>query len=61
MSETDMNNIMNQINQMLQNNEIPDNLKNIVNNLKNSSNESTETNNSSGTNNSSPDMDINTI
>ena len=55
MSEPDMSNIMNQINSMLQNNEIPDDIKNIINNFKNSSNSpksEKDDKNSSSTNNS---------
>ena len=58
MNENDMNNLMNQINQMLKNNDIPSDLKNIAENLKNSSNTNT---NNSNENNSNPEIDINTI
>ena len=59
MSESDMSNIMNQINKMMQNNEFPDDLKNILNNFNNSSDNS---NNSKESNQSAtPDIDINTI
>ena len=70
MSEPDMSNIMNQINSMLQNNEIPDDIKNMFNNFKNSSNSpksekddknSSNFNNSSDNSSSAPDIDINTI
>lgn len=50
MSENDMSNIVNQLNKMMQNNEIPNSLKDIVNNFKNSSN---NTNSSSDGNSSS--------
>ena len=58
MNENDMNNLMNQINQMFKNNDIPSDLKNIAENLKNSSNTNT---NNSNENNSNPEIDINTI
>ena len=70
MSEPDMSNIMNQINSMLQNNEIPDDIKNMFNNFKNSSNSpksekddknSSNFNNSSDNSSSTPEIDINTI
>lgn len=64
MSEPDMNNIMDQISSMLQNNEIPDDIKNMINNFKNSSSSSSDTKNSSDSNSESsatPDIDINTI
>lgn len=59
MNENDINNLMNQFNQMLQNNNIPGDLKNIVDNLKNSSNSNNNSDNNNST--SSPDIDINTI
>ncbi len=59
MNENDINNLMNQFNQMLQNNDIPGDLKNIVDNLKNSSNSNNNSDNNNST--SSPDIDINTI
>ena len=59
MNENDINNLMNQFNQMLQNNDIPGDLKNIVDNLKNSSNSNNKSDNNNST--SSPDIDINTI
>ena len=37
MSDTDMSNVMNQINNMLKNNEIPDDLKNIISSFSNGS------------------------
>ena len=64
MNETNMSNIMNQINNMIKNNEIPDDIKNMINNLNNSSNNSTSSsdNNPNEENTSSmPDIDINTI
>lgn len=69
MNENDMNNLMNQINQMLKNNDIPEDLKNIVNSLKDSSNNSNNNSNSNGLSNNdadennseSPDFDINTM
>ncbi len=63
MNDSDMGNLMNQINSMLKNNEIPSELKNLVNNIKNSSNDeqSTESNSKSNDNTDAPDIDINTI
>ncbi len=69
MNETDMSNIMNQINNMIKNNEIPDDIKNMINTFSNSSNNSDSTSNTSNSNNnpneentsSTPDIDINTI
>ena len=63
---------MNQFNQMLKNNDIPSDLKNIVDNLKNSSNSNnsensnkndnkSESSNNSNDENTTPDIDINTI
>ena len=69
MDNNDMSNIMNQINNMIKNNEIPDDIKNMINNFSNSSNNSNSTNSASNSNNksnadntsSTPDIDINTI
>ena len=62
MSESNMENIMNQINEMLNSNDIPDDLKNMVNNLKHSSSSNTSSNDhSSSSNSSAPDIDINTM
>lgn len=64
MNENDMGNLMNQINQMLKNNDVPDELKNIVNNLKNSSNNkdnNSSEDKSSSDESGSPELDINTI
>ena len=69
MDNNDMSNIMNQINNMIKNNEIPDDIKNMINNFSNSSNNSNSTSNTSNSNNNSseentsstPDIDINTI
>ena len=64
MNENDMGNLMNQINQILKNNDVPDELKNIVNNLKNSSNNkdnNSNENKSSSDDSGSPELDINTI
>ncbi len=63
MNENDMNNLMNQFSQMLKNKDIPSELKNIVNNLKNSSesNNDNNINDSSCDNNTSFDIDIDTI
>ncbi len=59
MSEADMSNIMDQINRMMQNNDFPDDFKNILNNLKNSSDSSNNSNESNQS--ATPDIDINTI
>ena len=62
MSESNMENIMNQINEMLNSNDIPDDLKNMVNNLKHSSSSNNSSNDhSSSSNSSAPDIDINTM
>lgn len=64
MSEPDMSNIMNQINSMLQNNEIPDDIKNMFNNFKNSSsspNCEKANNNSSSPNSSSSSNNLNNL
>lgn len=59
MDNSDMNNIMEQFNKMLQNNEFPDDLKKALNSFKNSSNNSNKNSNSS--NSTIPDIDINTF
>ena len=77
MNNSDMNNIMEQFNKMLQNNEFPEDLKSALNNFKNSSNnnsgensrnsansnkDSNSSNNGFNNSNSTiPDIDINTI
>lgn len=64
MSEADMSNLMNQINSMLQNNEIPDDIKNMINNFRNSSSSpknEKDDKNSDTSGSSSPEIDINTI
>ena len=55
MNENDISNLMSQFNKMLENNEIPEDFKNMINNFRNSSNASscTETSNSCSSNNSS--------
>lgn len=53
MNENDMSNIVNQLNKMMQNNEIPDGLKDIVNNFKNSSNNANSSNSSTNSSNNS--------
>ena len=69
MSE-DMSNLMNQINMMIKNNEIPDEIKNIMSNLSSSTQDSSEakhsqntssSTNSSNENNIMPEFDIATI
>lgn len=60
----DMSNLMNQINNMMKNNQIPDDLKNIINNMtKNSqnSNDFQSQNSSSDSNSSIPEFDMATI
>lgn len=63
MNDSDMGNLMNQINSMLKNNEIPSELKNLVNNIKNSSNDeqTSGSDSKSNENTDTPDIDINTI
>ena len=72
MNENDMSNVMNQINQMLKNNEIPSDVKNMIDNLKNSSKPNSSKNSkdsnanntsisSSQNNENSPEIDMNTI
>ena len=69
MNENDMNNLLDQFNNMVKNNEIPDNLKDIINTFSSSNNDknSNNFNNSSSntdseTSNSTDfDIDINTI
>lgn len=65
----DMSNIMNQINHMMKNNEIPDDIRNIISNITGNSQNSSENQNnqdvsssdSSNEGNSIPDFDIATI
>ena len=59
MSNNDMNNMMNQLNQMFQNNDFPDDIKNLLNNLKSSSDSENTSRESSNINDSG--IDINTI
>ena len=59
MNDTDLNNMMKQINNMLQNDELPNDLKNIINNFKNSSNNTDSSNEKD--NSSNPEIDLNTI
>lgn len=71
MNENDMSNLMNQFNQMLKNNDIPSDFKNIIENFKNSSNATSEngssnnasqnSSNGSKDSNTTPEIDINTI
>lgn len=58
MSDNNMNNMMEQLNQMFQNNDFPDDIKNLINNLKSSS-DSENTSKETYDNNSG--IDINTI
>lgn len=64
MNDNDMSNIMKQLNNMMQNNEFPDNIKEAINSFKNSSssnNTNANTNNENTNNNDNPEIDINTI
>ena len=62
MNDNDMSNVMKQLNNMMQNNEFPDNIKEAINNFKNSSsNNNTNTNNKNTNNSDNPEIDINTI
>ena len=56
MNDNEMNNMFEQLSQMFKNNEFPDDIKNLLNNVKNSSNDSNSSENSNDTN-----IDINTI
>ena len=56
MNDNEMNNMFEQLGQMFKNNEFPDDIKNLLNNVKNSSNDSNSSENSNDTN-----IDINTI
>lgn len=57
-SENDIGNILNQFNKIIKNNDIPDNIKDILNNFNKSNNSSSDSSNS---NNNSFDIDINTM
>ena len=59
MNDNNMNNIMEQLNQMLNNNSVPDELKAIVDNLKNSSNDKSSEQSSNDSN--SFNIDMNTM
>ena len=59
MNDNNMNNIMEQLNQMLNNNTVPDELKTIVDNLKNSSNDKSSEQSSNDSN--SFNIDMNTM
>lgn len=62
MNDNDINNIMKQLNTMMQNNEFPDNIKEAINNFKNSSSSNnTNTNNENINNSDNSEIDINTI
>lgn len=56
MNDNNMNNIMEQLNQMLSNNTVPDELKTIVDNLKNSSSDKSSEQSSNGSNSFNIDM-----
>ena len=57
MSE-DMSNLMNQINQMMKNNEMPDNIKNIINNITNNSKNEFENTDKNMNNSNTKNQDI---
>lgn len=61
MNENDIGNIMNQFNKMLENNEIPEDFKNIINNFKNSSNNSANTNSSNSDNTNASNNSFNNM
>ncbi len=61
MSDNDMENILNKFNEMVKNNDIPDNLKDILNKFGNSNNSSSNSNSSENNDNNSFDIDINTM
>lgn len=76
MSNNDINNLMNQFNDMMKKNEFPDEIKNILNNFKNSSNTENnqnlgntsnlnnahnKSNNKASNNTSIPDIDMATL
>ena len=56
MNDNEMNNMFEQLSQMFKNNEFPDDIKNLLNNIKSSSSENTSSENSNDSN-----IDINTI
>ena len=56
MNDNEMNNMFEQLGQMFNNNEFPDDIKNLLNNIKNSSNDNNSSENSNDSN-----IDINTI
>lgn len=56
MNDNNMNNIMEQLNQMLNNNTVPDELKTIVDNLKNSSSDKSSEQSSNDSNSFNIDM-----
>ena len=58
MNDNEMNNMFEQLSQMFKNNEFPDDIKNLLNNIKNSSNDNNSSNNN---NNNDSNIDINTI
>ena len=60
MENSDMSNLINQINNMMKNNEIPDDIKSIINNITNNSQEQNATN-SEKASSSSPEFDMATI
>ncbi len=67
MEDNNISNLLNQFNNMIKSNNIPDNLKDIINNFNNSNNSSSDTSvngntsNSNDENNNNFDIDINTL
>ena len=61
MSDNDLGNILNKFNEMVKNNEVPDNLKDIINNFNNFNNSNNSSCNSSNTDNNSFDIDVDTL
>lgn len=58
MSDNDLDDLLSKFNDIIKNNEIPDNLKDIINNFNNSN---TSSSNSSNSDNNPIDIDINTL
>lgn len=58
MSDNDLDDLLSKFNDIVKNNEIPDNLKDIINNFNNSN---TSSSNSSNSDNNPIDIDINTL
>ena len=60
MSDNDMNEMFKKAQSMIQNNQIPDDIKKIISNFQNSNNQNSTSNNSQN-NNSMPNIDIDTL